>query len=205
MGKGIKLVLIGVVPLALLLGVGYGLARMQVIPTQKMGLKNPVLGRVLHMAGLYKAPLSLKPGLPGLPGQPGQPTGGQASVGAGPSPEQQALKAQRNALDKERADWEAQKQAQAKLAEKPKTDVAASMSDPREIARLSSIYEQMPAENVVKIFAKLPDPQTVALLRRMDEKKVGEVLAAIAPERAAFFTQQLSHAAPPVRTASAAP
>ncbi len=202
MGKGLKLVLIGVVPLALLLGVSYGLAKVQIIPTQKLGLKNPALGRVLHIVGLYKAPPPLKPG---LPGQPGQPLASQASVPAGPTPEQQALKAQRDALDKERADWEAQKQAQAKAVEKPKTDAAAFAPDPREIARLASIYEQMPAENVVKIFAKLPDPQTVALMRRMDEKKVGEILAAIAPERAAFFTQQLSHAAPPVRTASAAP
>lgn len=202
MGKGLKLVLVGVVPLALLLGVSYGLAKMQVIPAQKLGLKNPVLGRVLHIVGLYKAPPPVKPG---LPGQPGQPPAGQAGVPTGPTPEQQALKAQRDALDKERADWEAQKQAQAKAAEKPKTDANAFVPDPREIARLASIYEQMPAENVVKIFAKMPDPQTIALMRRMDEKKVGEILAAIAPERAAFFTQQLSHAAPPVRTASAAP
>ena len=194
MGKGLKLVMVGVVPLALLLGVGYGLAKVQVIPTQKMGLKNPALGRVLRMAGLYKAPPPPKPLLPG-----------QAAAPAPVSPEQQALKAQRDALDKERADWEAQKQAQAKAAAKPKADAAASasISDPREVARLASIYEQMPSENVVKIFAKMPDPQTIALMRRMDEKKVSEILAAIAPERAAFFTQQLSHAPAPVRTASA--
>ena len=200
MGKGLKLILVGVVPLALLLGVGYGLAKVQVIPTQKMGLKNPALGRVLHSVGLYKAPPPVKMGLPG------QAAPGQAPAVAALSPEQQALKAQRDALDKERADWEAQKQAQAKVgAAKPKSD-AASAPDPREIARLASIYEQMPSENVVKIFAKMPDPQTIALMRRMDEKKVSEILAAIAPERAAFFTQQLSHAPAPARAvASAAP
>ncbi len=190
MPKGLKIVLLTVVPLALALGIGFGLAKAQIIPAQKMGEKNPALARVLKPLGLYKAP-EIKPA-------PAAPT---------ISPEQQALQAQRASLDKERADWEAQKQAQANTeakakADKAKQETTAPSLDPKEVARLASIYEQMPADSVIKIFAKMPDPQTVALMRRMDEKKVGEVLAAIAPERAAFFTQQLARADAPVRAAN---
>jgi flagellar motility protein MotE (MotC chaperone) len=188
MSKG-KLAIIIVVPM--LLGISYGLAKVQVIPTQKMGRKNPALARILRPLGLYKTPLPVK----------------LAAIAAAPalSPEQQALQAQRDALNKERADWETQKQAQAQAADKAKQAPTVAPFDPRETARMASIYEQMPADTVIKIFAKLPDPQVIALLRRMDEKKVSEVLAAIAPERAAFFTQSLSRAAAPERTASATP
>ena len=194
MSKGLKLVLFTVVPLALVLGVGYGLAKANIVPAQKMAEKSPALARVLKPLGLYKIP-------------PAKPASATPTV----SPEQQALNAQRESLQKERADWEAQKQAQAKSEEQAKTDkakqetAAAPSLDPREIARLASIYEQMAADNIVKIFAKMPDPQILALLRRMDEKKVGEVLAAIPPERAAFFTLQLSRASTATRTASNTP
>ena len=189
MSKG-KLAIIVFVPM--LLGVSYGLAKVQVIPTQKMGGKNPALAKLLSPLGLYKTPPVKKPTA-------------IAAVSV-VSPEQQALKAQRDALDKERAEWESQKQAQAKSTDdKSKPTPVVVPLDPRETARMASIYEQMPADSVVKIFAKLPDPQTIALLRRMDEKKVSEVLATIAPERAAFFTQSLSRAAQPERTASATP
>ena len=191
MSKG-KLAIIIVVPM--LLGICYGLAKVQVIPTQKMGRKNPALAGILRPLGLFKTPPPAKP----------------ATVAAmsALSPEQQALKAQREALDKERAEWETQKQAQAKAVEqaneKAKQAPTAAPLDPRETARMASIYEQMPSDAVIKIFAKLPDPQVIALMRRMDEKKVSEVLAALAPERAAFFTQTLSRAAAPERTASIA-
>ena len=194
MSKGLKIVLLAVVPLALVLGIGYGLAKAQIIPAQKMGEKSAALARVLMPLGLYKTP-------------PAKPAAGVPVV----SPEQQALNAQRDSLQKERADWEAQKQAQTKLEEQAKADkakqdtTAAPPVDPKEVARLASIYEQMSADNIVKIFAKMPDPQIIALLRRMDEKKVGEVLAAIPPERAAFFTLQLSRASATTRTAANTP
>lgn len=192
MSKG-KLAIIIIVPM--LLGVCYGLAKVQVIPTQKMGRKNPVLAGILRPLGLYKTPPPAKPAV--------------AVTAPALSPEQQAMKAQREALDKERAEWESQKQAQAKAAEKAtekaKQAPAVAPLDPRETARMASIYEQVPADAVIKIFTKLPDPQVIALMRRMDEKKVSEVLAALAPERAAFFTQALSRAAAPERTASATP
>lgn len=194
MSKGLKIVLFMVVPLALALGIGYGMAKAQVIPAQKMGEKSPALARVLKPLGLYKIP-------------PAKP----ASMAPATSPEQQALNAQRESLQRERADWETQKQAQVKSEDQAKADKAkqdtAAMPPPdsREIVRLASIYEQMSADNIVKIFAKMPDPQTIALMRRMDEKRVGEVLAAIPPERAAFFTLQLSRASTSARTASNTP
>ena len=195
MSKGLKFILFTVVLLALAVGVGFGLAKAQIIPTQKMGEKNPALARALTPLGLYKVPAA-KP----------------ATAAPVISPEQQALNAQRDSLQKERAAWETQKQAQAKAeeqakAEKTKQAEAAAQPalDPREVARLASIYEQMSADNIVKIFAKMTDPQILALLRRMDEKKVGELLAAIPPERAAFFTLQLSRASAPIRTAANTP
>jgi len=189
MANGIKIALFTIVPLALILGVSYGLAKVQIIPTQNMGNQNPAMAGVLKSIGLYKTPAAKL---------------AAADVKPTQSPEQLALQAQRDALDKERAAWEAQKEAQTKMAEKTKKEALAALPDPTAVARMAAIYEQMPSDNVVKIFAKLPDPQAVALMRRMEEKKVSEILAAITPERAAFFTQQLSHT-PQEITASAAP
>ena len=66
---------------------------------------------------------------------------------------------------------------------------------------MAAVYEQMPVDKLTKIFSLLPDAQVLALLRGMDEKKVAEILAALAPGRAARFTLALSRPVPP-RTAS---
>ncbi len=60
------------------------------------------------------------------------------------------------------------------------------------IARLSTVYEQMPAEEAGRIFAKLPDPLVEELLRRMDERQVGKLLLALDVGRAARLTQSLA-------------
>lgn len=78
----------------------------------------------------------------------------------------------------------------------PKAKVTANL-DTEELAqarivRLSSVYEQMPAEEAGKIFAKLPDPLVEKLLRNMDERQVGKVLLAFDVNRAARLTQSLA-------------
>ena len=82
------------------------------------------------------------------------------------------------------------KAAAAKAAEQQAT------TDPRSLSRLAAIYEQMPAETANKIFTKLPDLEVIALLRKMDEKKVSQILAIVAPDRAARLTLALSKPAP---------
>ena len=48
MANGIKIALFTIVPLALILGVSYGLAKVQIIPTQNMGNQNPAMAGVLN-------------------------------------------------------------------------------------------------------------------------------------------------------------
>ena len=185
-----KFVLILLVAIVVLVGGAYGLAKLQVIPTQKLAAKNPALAKLLKPLGLYKPPPPPAPATPTV------------------SPEQVALKAQREVLEKERADWESQKQAQSKLEEKSKQDQVraeeTAIPDPTSMSRLASIYEQMPPDKVVAIFKTLPRQQIIALLRLMDEKKVSEILALVPAKDASDYTQQLVKAAPS-RTASNLP
>ena len=82
----------------------------------------------------------------------------------------------------------------------PKQEAADAAPDPKSLSRLASGYEQMPPEKVMPIFSKLPDPQVIALLRRMDEKQVALILAIVPPERAARMTLALAKPAamPPI-------
>ena len=65
------------------------------------------------------------------------------------------------------------------------------------LTRLAGIYDQMPVEDVSKIFAKLTDPLAEALLRKMDEGKVSKLLPTFKPERSAALTLTLAIAKPP--------
>jgi flagellar motility protein MotE (MotC chaperone) len=188
MKKLIPIVLILVVPVAL--GITYGLAKFGVIPVQKLAAKNPTVGKLLTKIGLNS---------PKLPA----PVAAKASAPA-PDPlagEKKVLEAQRKALEEERAAWEADKQAQQKQQTTARRAAAAAAPDPRNVARMASVYEQMPAEAVTPIFTKLPDDQVIALLRKMDEKKVGQILAIQTPERAARLTLALSRPEAPSQTA----
>jgi flagellar motility protein MotE (MotC chaperone) len=197
MSKKVKILAIIFVVLMALLGGVYGLAKINVIPVQKMGDKTPALGSVLRVIGLYRPRPKVTP------------------VQVAPDPlaaEKQELQQQRDEFKKEQTDWEAQKQAKEQAVEKARTTAAAAgppAADPKQLIRLASIYEQMTPEAVNKIFVKLPDDQVIALLRRMDEKQVGEILAGVAPERAARLTQALSRPpaeeTAPVRTAANTP
>jgi hypothetical protein len=192
MPKIIKIFLFVFFPLFLIIGGAYGLAKIGVIPVRNLAKKNPALRKVLHVVGLDS---------PKLPTR--QVARASASVPA-PDPlegQRKALAEQRAALEKERADWETERQSQQK-AVAVKAAVPDASSDPKSLARLASVYEQMPPESVTRIFAKLPDPQVIALLRRMDEKQVAQILAIVPPDRAARMTLALAKPAapPPVLT-----
>jgi flagellar motility protein MotE (MotC chaperone) len=192
MPKLVKVFLFVIFPLFLVLGGAYGLAKVGVIPIRQVAAKNHALGLALHLIGLDT------PKLPSVHVTPA------SAVAPDPLDSQRrALAAQRSALDKERADWDVQRQAQVKTAA-VKTVTEQAVADPKSIARLAAIYEQMPAETANKIFSKLPDPEVIALLRKMDEKKVSQILAIVPPDRAARMTLSLSKpaetAAPPPGT-----
>lgn len=62
----------------------------------------------------------------------------------------------------------------------------------RSLARLTAVYEQMPAEDAGRILAKLPDSLIEKMLRRMDERQAGKILLTFDPNRAARLTQALA-------------
>jgi len=169
---------IGLLSVVALLGVVYGLAFFGIIPVQKMADKSPGLASTLTKLHLAKA----KKPAPAAP------------PGAAPSPEQQALDAQkkqtaadRAQLDKDRADFEAQK---AQPAAPP--DGVASTPPPDHAAKLGAIYATMSADDLARIFGKQPDPDVIQSLTQLDEKKAGQVLAALPTARAARLTRQMS-------------
>jgi hypothetical protein len=134
MPKLVKVFLFVVFPLFLVLGGAYGLAKVGVIPIRQVAAKNHALGLALHLIGLDT------PQLPAVQVTPA------STVAHDPLDSQRrALTEQRSALDKERADWDIQRQAQVKTAA-VKTVTEQAVADPKSIARLAAIYEQMPAE-----------------------------------------------------------
>ena len=83
----------------------------------------------------------------------------------------------------------------AKPVVSPAPKPAPRLSD-ADLTRLAGVYEQMPVDDASKIMAKLPDSLVEPLLRRMDERQVGKLLATFAPERAARLTQAMARTAP---------
>ncbi len=177
MPKGLKIILILLLPVALTLGAAYGLAKIHIIKLPP----NPALRPI------WKA-IGLKP--PVVPA----PTAAALLAAKAPDP----LLAQKKALDAEKAklaeDRAAMEETQQVKAKGDAYTAAQNALDPRSVARMATVYEQMPTEKAVPIFAVLPDAQALALLRSMDEKKVAEILAAEPPARAARFTLALAHA-----------
>ena len=173
MPKGLKLVLILMVPLALVLGGAYGLAKIGAIPLPKAKAWQPVW----KVLGLAKP----KPGIPAAGKNVTATANADAAKKAADEQQQAAADAKQQAADEQQA----REKAAAYRA-------AQNAVDPKNIARLAAIYEEMPTENVAKILELLPDAQVLALLRSMDEKKVADILAANKPERAARLTLALS-------------
>ena len=54
----------------------------------------------------------------------------------------------------------------------------------------------MSPDDLLTIFAKLPDPDVIRALIDLDEKKAGKVLAGLPPARAAHLSQEMSHPQP---------
>ncbi len=180
MSKLIKLFLFAVFPLFLILGGLYGLAKVGVIPVRKLAAKNRLARQVVRLIGLDSSKL------PAV-----QVTPARALVTDPLDSQRKVLLAQKTAFDKERSDWENVQKVQAKTAAAKAAEQRAAV-DPKSIARMATVYEQMPADTANKIFSKLPDPEVIALLRKMDEKKVGQILAIVPPDRAARMTLSLS-------------
>ncbi len=171
---------IGLFSVLALLGAVYGLAFFGIIPVQKMADKSPALAHALTSLHLAKAK---------------KPAHGSLSPVAAPNPEQQALDAQKKKLAadqaqlaKDRAALEAQKQQPAAPADGGVPPTPASGN----AAKLGAIYATMSADDLSRIFGKLPDPDVIASLTQLDEKKAGQVLAALPADRAARLTQRMS-------------
>ncbi len=184
-----------VLGLLAVLGIAYALAFFGVIPVQKIAAKSPGLAHALaalHLAKAKKPPTASK----------------TIAAPAVTSPEQEALNAekkqiagQKAALDKQQADFEAQKQAAASAL--PAAGSAASAAAPPSGAasnssagKLDAIYAAMSADDLLTIFAKLPDPDVIRALTNLDEKKAGKVLAGLPPARAARLSEEMSHPQP---------
>jgi flagellar motility protein MotE (MotC chaperone) len=173
------------------LGITWGLAKFNVIPVRKMAEKNPQIRSVLKMLALDT---------PQLPTPPGA-----APVKTDPlEAEKKALQGQREALEDERRRWEAQRQAQLRQESDSRAAALRAEPDPKNLARMAAVYEQMPPQAVTRIFGKMRDDQVTALLRRMDEKQVAQILASFTPDRAARLTLALSRPTPQ-QTASVTP
>ena len=169
---------IGVFSVVALLGVLYGLAFLGVIPVQKMAGKSPALASALSALHLAKA----KKPAP------------HAAPGPAPDPERVALDAQKKALageraqlEKDRASLEARKQPPAATS-----DGASPTPAPDDAAKLGAIYATMSPDDLSRIFGKLPDPDVIRSLTQLDEKKAGQVLAALPADRAARLARRMS-------------
>lgn len=75
---------------------------------------------------------------------------------------------------------------------RPRKSAALAADEREKVARLAAIYEQMPVEDAARILAKVADPLVEGILRRMDERQVSKLLAALPPDRAARLTRALA-------------
>lgn len=169
----------GLLGLLAILGIAYGLAFFGVIPTQKMADKSPALAqalKALHLAKPKKAVAAAPP-----------PAGGVSPAQSALNAQRKQLAADRVQLDKDRADFEAQKQAAPAPA-------ALTQSAPQDgSAKLDAIYAAMSPDDLARLFARQPDPDVVRALADLDEKKAGKVLAALPDARAARLAHRMAH------------
>ena len=97
------------------------------------------------------------------------------------------------ALAKAQADFEAEQQAAKTAPASPAAQIAAP---PQTAAKLDAIYAAMSPDDLVTLFARLPDPAVLRALTNLDDKKAGKVLAGLPPARAARLTQEMSRPRP---------
>jgi hypothetical protein len=84
--------------------------------------------------------------------------------------------------------------AKPKPATQKRKPAAPALPDPaeeRDLLRLASVYEQMPADDAGRILAEMPKPLLEKLLRRMDDRQVAKVLLTFEPKRAAALSTAL--------------
>jgi len=162
-----------------LLGVVYGLAFFGIIPVQKMAGKSPALASALAALPLVRAKKPAR----------------SAPPGAAPNPQQQALDAQKKQLAADRAQLDKDRAALKTQKQQPPTppDGGAPPAPPPDTAaKLGAIYATMSADDLARIFGKQPDPDVIQSLTQLDEKKAGQVLAALPADRAARLTRRMS-------------
>ncbi|BDI30911.1 hypothetical protein CCAX7_29620 [Capsulimonas corticalis] len=171
---------LGFVGLLVLLGVVYALAFLQIIPVQKMAEKSPSLMNIMKPLHLAKP----KPKL-------------MAKAAAPVDPAKQALDDQRAKLDADQAQLEKDKQAfEAAKAAPAAADASAGGApaappvDPKQ--KRLDIYATMSPDDIANIFAKQPDKVVLSDLMALDEKKAGQILAALPADRAAKITQLMN-------------
>ena len=169
---------IGLFSVLALLGIVYGLAFLGIIPVQKMADKSPALASALATLHLAKGKKAAPSTLP-IPA---------------PDPERQALDAQKKKLAADQAQLEKDRAAlEAQKRQAPTSpDGGAPPPSSDNAAKLGAIYATMSADDLARIFGKLPDPDVIASLAQLDEKKAGQVLAALPVDRAARLTQKMS-------------
>ncbi len=160
-------VVLPILALLVALGVVYVLAFMGVLPAQKWADKSPKLAPVLRALHLAKA---RKKAAPAPLTATAKPAPMQKALADG----QKQLAADRAQLVKDQAAFAAQKQQAAAAP------LAASASPvPETASKLNAIYATMSADDLARLFAKLPDPVIIQSLTALDEKKAGQVLAAL--------------------------
>ncbi len=169
MKKLIKIALAILIPLLIIGGAVYGLAKMKVIPVQKLATKNKALARILTAVKLYQ------PSAPKKPTKQSQPVSSASSAAVAPT---QATHISLNSSSSPTPPPVA--------PPKPSTQI-----NPKRIYQLSNIYDTMDPSEATKILIKLPDSELIPLFRQMDERKVGQILVAFGPTRAAKITQAL--------------
>jgi len=170
---------IGVFSAVALLGVLYGLAFLGVIPVQKMAGKSPAMASALSALHLARAK---KPAPP-------------AAAVPAPDPERVALGAQKKALAEERARLEKDRAGlEASRRQPPAAPDGGAPPAPAadDAAKLGAIYATMSPDDLSRIFGKLPDPDVIRSLTQLDEKKAGQVLAALPADRAARLARRMS-------------
>lgn len=182
---------LGLFGLCAVIGVVYALALFGVIPTQKLAAKSPALAKAFHALHLpgprHEAAVA----------KASPPSAAQQMVDA----EKAQLDAQQAQLTKDKAAFEAQQQQALANQQQP-----VGPAQPDTSAKLIAVYATMDGDDLAKIFAKMPDPQVIQALVQLDERKAGEVLAALPPDRAARISQTMAaHSSPAPATVAAAP
>ena len=173
-------VVFGLLALFALVGVVYVLAFFGIIPVQKLADKSPALASKLVLLHLAK---------------PKKPLPVAAAGKAAPDPQQLALDAGKKQLAPTAPDWtKTGPTLRPKISLPPRRERLSAVDPAGDTAaKLIAIYAAMSPDDIARIFAKTSDPDVVAALTQLDEKKAAKILAALPDDRAARLTRRMSH------------